>query len=168
MRPRDNLARKIEEAGYSEINAGLATNNILRHWRYAGLDDAHAPDVSVNVPFRSGSFQSSGKLQWLFRGAGTEAVCKIHTEASKLRHTSTPAPASQGQRGSIPRGPRRGSPTRRPVTLLTAAGRLAQGTGQGATFQISVAYWEIVRSLENFPEPAILRIALAAHPSSSA
>ena len=35
-------------------------------------------------------------------------------------------------------------------------------TGQGCTFQISVAYWAMVRSLENFPEPATFKIALPA------
>jgi hypothetical protein len=42
------------------------------------------------------------------------------------------------------------------------------GTGQGFAFQISAAYWAIVRSLENFPEPATFRIAFRAHPSPSA
>ena len=39
------------------------------------------------------------------------------------------------------------------------------GTGHGATFQISLAYCEIVRSLEKRPEAAMLRMALRAHPS---
>ena len=42
------------------------------------------------------------------------------------------------------------------------------GTGHGLAFQISAAYWAIVRSLENFPDPAIFKIALRAHASSSA
>lgn len=37
------------------------------------------------------------------------------------------------------------------------------GTGQGFACQISAAYCAIVRSLENLPEPATLRIALRAH-----
>jgi hypothetical protein len=36
-------------------------------------------------------------------------------------------------------------------------------TVQGLAFQISVAYWAIVRSLENLPEPATFKIALRAH-----
>src|SRR5271169_3108885 len=42
------------------------------------------------------------------------------------------------------------------------------GIGHGFTFQISVAYSAIVRSLENFPEPATFKMALRAHPSGSA
>ncbi len=42
------------------------------------------------------------------------------------------------------------------------------GTGHGCTFQISAAYSAIVRSLENFPELATLRIALRAHSPGSA
>ena len=42
------------------------------------------------------------------------------------------------------------------------------GTGQGLAFQISAAYWAIVRSLENRPEPAILKIAFFVQPSPSA
>ena len=34
------------------------------------------------------------------------------------------------------------------------------GTGQGRTCQISAAYCEIVRSLENLPEAAMLRMTL--------
>ena len=43
-----------------------------------------------------------------------------------------------------------------------------QDTGQGFAFQISVAYCAIVRSLENFPEPATFNIALRAHALRSA
>ena len=42
------------------------------------------------------------------------------------------------------------------------------GTGHGLAFQISAAYCAIVRSLENFPEPAMFRIPLRAHWSWSA
>src|SRR5262249_41191110 len=42
------------------------------------------------------------------------------------------------------------------------------GTGQGFAPQISAAYWAMVRSLENFPEPATFKIAFRAHASSSA
>ncbi len=42
------------------------------------------------------------------------------------------------------------------------------GTGQGVTPQIFVAYCAMVRSLENLPDPAILRIALRAQTSPSA
>ena len=41
-------------------------------------------------------------------------------------------------------------------------------TGQGFACQISAAYCAMVRSLENFPEPAIFRIALRTHPSELA
>jgi hypothetical protein len=37
------------------------------------------------------------------------------------------------------------------------------GTAQGLACQISAAYWAIVRSLENLPDPAIFKIALRAH-----
>jgi hypothetical protein len=40
-------------------------------------------------------------------------------------------------------------------------------TGQGFACQISAAYCAMVRSLENLPEPATLRIALRAHSSRS-
>ena len=40
--------------------------------------------------------------------------------------------------------------------------------GQGVAPQIDSAYSAIVRSLENFPEQATLRIALRPHPSRSA
>jgi hypothetical protein len=36
-------------------------------------------------------------------------------------------------------------------------------TGHALTFQISVAYSPMVRSLENFPEPATFKMALRAH-----
>jgi hypothetical protein len=39
-------------------------------------------------------------------------------------------------------------------------------TGHGLTFQISAAYSAMVRSLENFPEPATFRIALRVHSSA--
>src|SRR5215469_4126921 len=42
------------------------------------------------------------------------------------------------------------------------------GTGHGLAFQISAAYWAIVRSLENLPELATLRMALRAQASPSA
>jgi hypothetical protein len=41
-------------------------------------------------------------------------------------------------------------------------------TGHDRTCQISEAYSAIVRSLENFPEPAIFKIALRAHATGSA
>ena len=41
------------------------------------------------------------------------------------------------------------------------------GTGQGVAPQIDPAYSAIVRSLENFPERATLRIALRPHASRS-
>ena len=41
-------------------------------------------------------------------------------------------------------------------------------TGTGCTFQISLLYSAMLRSLENFPEPATFRMALYAHPSGSA
>ncbi len=40
-------------------------------------------------------------------------------------------------------------------------------TGQGFAPQISAAYWAMVRSLENFPEPATLRTALRVHARES-
>src|SRR5687768_16441101 len=40
--------------------------------------------------------------------------------------------------------------------------------GQGVTPHISAAYWAIVRSLENLPEAATLRIALRDHACGSA
>jgi hypothetical protein len=42
------------------------------------------------------------------------------------------------------------------------------GTGQGATFQISAEYFTRVLSLENFPEPAILKMAYSAQASGLA
>ena len=45
--------------------------------------------------------------------------------------------------------------------------RFSYGTGHGFAFQISAAYWTMVRSLENFPELAIFKIALRAHSSRS-
>ena len=45
--------------------------------------------------------------------------------------------------------------------------RFSYGTGHGFAFQISAAYWTMVRSLENFPELAIFKIALRAHSSPS-
>lgn len=36
-------------------------------------------------------------------------------------------------------------------------------TSDGSTPQISRAYWEMVRSLENFPEAAMLRITILVH-----
>ncbi len=42
------------------------------------------------------------------------------------------------------------------------------GTGQGFACQMSAAYSAIVRSLENFPEPATFRMALRAQASLSA
>ena len=41
-------------------------------------------------------------------------------------------------------------------------------TGHGSTFQISLAYSAIERSLENFPELATFRIAFCAHAPGSA
>src|SRR5215472_880632 len=46
--------------------------------------------------------------------------------------------------------------------------RLHHDTGHGFTCQMSAAYSAIVRSLENLPEPATLRIALRAHAPGSA
>src|SRR5215831_17449770 len=46
--------------------------------------------------------------------------------------------------------------------------RLHHDTEQGFTCQMSDAYSAIVRSLENFPEPATLRMALRAHAAGSA
>ena len=45
---------------------------------------------------------------------------------------------------------------------------LRYDTGHGSTFQILAAYSEMVRSLENFPEPATFKIALRAQVSGSA
>src|SRR5262249_21756511 len=41
----------------------------------------------------------------------------------------------------------------------------AYGTGHGSAFQIPSAYSRMVRSAENFPEKAMLRIAFFAHSS---
>src|SRR5262249_4490605 len=46
--------------------------------------------------------------------------------------------------------------------------RLHHDTGHGFTCQMSEAYSAIVRSLENLPEPATLRMALRAHAAGSA
>src|SRR5439155_11429184 len=46
--------------------------------------------------------------------------------------------------------------------------RLHHDTTHGFACQISDAYWAIVRSLENLPEPATFRIALRAHAPESA
>src|SRR5712672_1896077 len=46
--------------------------------------------------------------------------------------------------------------------------RFHQGTGQGLTFQIAAAYSAMVRSLENFPEPATFKMALRTHASGRA
>src|SRR5262249_22386620 len=46
--------------------------------------------------------------------------------------------------------------------------RLHHDTGHGFTCQMSAAYSAIVRSLENFPEPPMLRIAFRAHAARSA
>src|SRR4029077_1460649 len=43
-----------------------------------------------------------------------------------------------------------------------------QSRGHGSAFQIPAAYSAMVRSLENFPEQATLRMALRAHASGSA
>src|SRR3989441_12963211 len=45
---------------------------------------------------------------------------------------------------------------------------LLHSTGHRFAFQMSAAYSALVRSLENFPEPATFKIALRAHPSKSA
>src|SRR6516162_7634883 len=45
---------------------------------------------------------------------------------------------------------------------------VSQSTGQGVAFQIPAAYSAMVRSLENFPEQATLRMALRAHASGLA
>src|ERR1700756_2481882 len=45
---------------------------------------------------------------------------------------------------------------------------LFHSTGHRFTFQMSAAYSPIVRSLENFPEPATFKIALRDHPTESA
>jgi len=42
-----------------------------------------------------------------------------------------------------------------------------QGTGQGSAFQISAAYWSMVRSLEKLPDEPTLIIALRAQASGS-
>ena len=47
------------------------------------------------------------------------------------------------------------------------SGPVTYSIGHGLTFQISLAYSEIVRSLENFPEPATFKIALRAQASVS-
>ncbi len=56
-----------------------------------------------------------------------------------------------------------------PQTLLPrSVFSLAYDTGHGFTFQTPSAYSEIVRSLENFPEPATFRMALCAQAFGSA
>src|SRR5262245_60242406 len=57
-----------------------------------------------------------------------------------------------GQRGNRPRFPH-----------IVEHGRLPHDTGHGVTRQMSAAYSEMLRSLENFPELATLRIAFRAH-----
>jgi hypothetical protein len=54
------------------------------------------------------------------------------------------------------------------VSLRMRSTPLSYVRGQGSTFQISVAYSAMVRSLENFPDPATFRIALRDHSSGSA
>ena len=56
---------------------------------------------------------------------------------------------------------------RDPVLSLSGI-RSCYRIGQGLACQISAAYSAIVRSLENCPELAMLRIALRAQPSGSA
>src|SRR4051794_5712591 len=50
----------------------------------------------------------------------------------------------------------------------TRAWMCLYGTGHGFTSQMSVAYSAIVRSLENFPEPATFKMAFRAQASGSA
>ncbi len=49
--------------------------------------------------------------------------------------------------------------------LRNSNGSLGGGifTSDGSTPQMSQAYWEMVRSLENFPEAAMLRITILVH-----
>jgi ketosteroid isomerase-like protein len=54
------------------------------------------------------------------------------------------------------------------TTLINLQPSFLSGIGHGSTFQISAAYSAIVRSLENFPEPATFKMALRAHSSESA
>ena len=51
---------------------------------------------------------------------------------------------------------------------LAGERREAHTTGHGLTSQISAAYSAIVRSLENLPEPAMLRMAFRVQPWGSA
>jgi hypothetical protein len=46
--------------------------------------------------------------------------------------------------------------------------RAPYGIAQGFTFQMPAAYSAMVRSLENFPEAAMFKMALRDHPFGSA
>lgn len=48
------------------------------------------------------------------------------------------------------------------------SGLMDQDTGHGFAFQMSAAYSVMVRSVENLPEPATLRMAIRVHASGSA
>ena len=49
------------------------------------------------------------------------------------------------------------------IVLRFADAAAVHPTGHGFTFQIPAAYSAIVRSLENFPEPATFKIVVRAH-----
>src|SRR3974390_1425906 len=75
---------------------------------------------------------------------------KLHTRGIPGKYTEIDAAIAQ-----------RGSERR----ALAGDRSRAQRTGHGFTSQISAAYSAMVRSLENFPEPATLRIAVRAQAS---
>src|SRR5215472_18638343 len=87
--------------------------------------------------------------------------------------TSWFASVIPGRRSKYSRSSRAGSISISFGAGLAASGEMVMsapscyGTGHGFAFQISAAYSAMVRSLENFPDPAIFRITLRAHASPS-
>src|SRR4051794_2263320 len=70
---------------------------------------------------------------------------------------------AQQQRPPSPALPHKGGGSRPSLPHeLTPFNGTPYATGQGLACQISAAYCAMVRSLENFPEPATLRMALRA------
>ena len=107
-------------------------------------------------------------------GIAVDVVCFFMALLS-FRGISTPSLKAQGEqrRSSLFNIPR-DNPS---ISISFGGGLLASGemvmrrfsygTGHGFAFQISAAYWTMVRSLENFPELAIFKITLRAHSSPS-
>ena len=183
VRPRlwTRMAWEMTGVGVNPSSRWMTVSTSFAARTSSAVRCAGAESAWVSLPMKSGplvpwvlpvvadGLSDRKDMRFGERAAQRRAAMPAGAEADSLRGS-----VGSGRRSKYSRSSRARSTNISFGAGLPASGEMCHSlssayvTGQGFAFQISVAYCAIVRSLENLPEPATLRIALRAHPSRSA